>query len=99
MNYTGSVTKQYTAYDWYRTPEDNEARNTHKNAEPGSRPHNLKFTYNWMLPGLSRYMGDNVIAKARVRRLAVVGDLDLPERHLFELHLQLLRRGARTPRP
>ena len=24
----------------------------------------LKITYNWMLPGLSQYMGDNVIAKA-----------------------------------
>jgi carboxypeptidase family protein/TonB-dependent receptor-like protein len=59
-NYTGSVTKVYTAYDWYRTPEENEARNSHKN---GSRPHNAKFTYNWMLPGLSRFMGNNVIAK------------------------------------
>ena len=59
-NYTGSVTKVYTAYDWYRTPEDNESRNSHKN---GSRPHNAKFTYNWMLPGLSRFMGGNVIAK------------------------------------
>ena len=61
VNYTGSVTEQYTAFDWYRTPEENEDRNTHKN---GSRPHNLKFTYNWMLPGVSRFMGDNIIAKA-----------------------------------
>ena len=61
VNYTGSVTKQYTAYDWYRTAEENESRNSHKN---GSRPHNLKVTYNWMLPGLSQFMGDNVIAKA-----------------------------------
>ena len=35
----GSVTKQYTAYDWYRTPEDNETRNTHNN---GGRPHNAE---------------------------------------------------------
>ncbi len=61
VNYTGSVTKQYSAYDWYRTAEENESRNSHKN---GSRPHNLKVTYNWMLPGLSQYMGDNAIAKA-----------------------------------
>ena len=64
VNYTGSVTKQYAAYDWYRTPEENEARNTHKNAgNLGSRPHNLKVSYNWMLPGASRFMGNNVIAK------------------------------------
>jgi len=64
VNYTGSVTKQYAAYDWYRTPEENEARNTHKNAGGlGSRPHNLKITYNWMVPGASRFMGNNVIAK------------------------------------
>jgi hypothetical protein len=60
VNYTGSVTKQYAAYDWFRSAEENEARNTHKN---GSRPHNLKVTYNWMLPGVSRFMGNNVLAK------------------------------------
>jgi len=65
VNYTGSITKQYAAYDWFRTPEDNESRNTHKNAgNLGSRPHNLKISYNWMLPGVSQYMGDNVIVKA-----------------------------------
>ena len=65
VNYTGSITEQYAAYDWFRTPEDNESRNTHKNAgNLGSRPHNLKFTYNWMLPGVSRFLGDNVVAKA-----------------------------------
>ena len=64
VNYTGSVTKQYAAYDWFRTPEENESRNSHKNAgNLGSRPHNLKITYNWMLPGASRFMGNNVIAK------------------------------------
>jgi hypothetical protein len=60
VNYTGSVTKQYTGYDWYRTAAENESRNSHKN---GSRPHNLKVTYNWMLPGASRFMGNNPIAK------------------------------------
>jgi hypothetical protein len=59
-NYTGSVTEVYTAFDWYRTPEENRDRNTHKN---GSRPHNAKFTYNWMLPGPSRFLGNNIIAK------------------------------------
>jgi hypothetical protein len=61
VNYTGSVTEVFTAYDWYRTPEENRARNTHNN---GSRPHNLKFTYNWMVPGPSRFLGDNIVAKA-----------------------------------
>ena len=60
VNYTGSVTKRYTAYDWYRTSDENEARNSH---EAGSRPHNLKVTYNWMIPGLSKHMGDNAIVK------------------------------------
>ena len=59
-NYTGSVTKVYTAYDWFRTAEENERRNTHKN---GSRPHNAKITYNVMLPGASRFLGNNIIAK------------------------------------
>ena len=35
VNYTGSVTEQYAAYDWFRTAEENTDRNTHKN---GSRP-------------------------------------------------------------
>jgi hypothetical protein len=59
-NYTGSVTKQYTFYDWFRTAEDNENRNTHKN---GSRPHNAKFTYNVMIPGASRFLGNNIFAQ------------------------------------
>ena len=37
VNYTGSVTKQYTAYDWYRNPEENEARNTTKNWQPAAQ--------------------------------------------------------------
>jgi hypothetical protein len=59
-NYTGSATEQYTAYDWYRTPEDNETRNTHNN---GGRPHNAKFTYNWLLPKGSRLFKNNIIAQ------------------------------------
>lgn len=59
-NYTGSVTKVYTTYDWYRTAEDNERRGTHNN---GSRPHNAKITYNVMIPGASRFLGNNAIAK------------------------------------
>ena len=59
-NYTGSITEQYQGYDWYRTAEENEERNTHNN---GGRPHNAKFTYNWMIPGPSRFLGNNVIAK------------------------------------
>jgi hypothetical protein len=60
VNYTGSITKQYTGYDWYRPSPENRDRNSHKN---GSRPHNLKITYNWMLPGASQFMGNNIIAK------------------------------------
>jgi hypothetical protein len=60
VNYTGSVTKQYTGYDWFRPSAENRDRNSHKN---GSRPHNLKVTYNWMLPGASQFMGNNIIAK------------------------------------
>ena len=91
VNYTGSVTKQYTAYDWYRTSEENEARNTHKN---GSRPHNLKVTYNWMLPGLSQYMGDNVIAKGVFDGWQLSGISTFLGGTYVEFHLHLLRCGA-----
>ena len=40
--------------------QENEARNTHNN---GSRPHNAKIAYNWMIPGPSRFLGNNIIAK------------------------------------
>jgi hypothetical protein len=64
FNYTGSVTKQYSAYDWFRTPEDNEARNTHNNiGNLGSRPHNAKITYNYLIPDGSRFFGRNIIAQ------------------------------------
>lgn len=60
VNYTASIKKQYTDFEWFRTPDENRARNEHRN---GSRPHNVKFTYNWMLPGVSRFLGNNIIAK------------------------------------
>jgi hypothetical protein len=60
VNYTGSITEQYTSFDWFRTEEENRDRNTHRN---GSRPHNLKFTYNWMLPSPSRFLGNNIVAR------------------------------------
>jgi hypothetical protein len=60
VNYTGSILEQYTAFDWYRSEADNEARNTHRN---GSRPHNVKITYNYQLPDASRFLGHNIIAQ------------------------------------
>src|SRR5687768_7659389 len=64
VNYTGSIMETYQTFDWFRTPEENKLRNTHKNAgNLGSRPHNLKVSYNWLLPGASRFLGNNVIAK------------------------------------
>ena len=64
VNYTGSVVDQFTAYDWYQDARRRTAaRNTHRNGNPATRPHNLKFTYNWMLPGVSRFLGNNIIAK------------------------------------
>ena len=94
VNYTGSVTKQYTAYDWYRTPEENEARNTTRSQrprEPAAQSENhlqLDDTGREPVHGRQRHR------QGRVRRLAVVGHLDLPGRHPVEFHLQLLRRGA-----
>lgn len=63
VNYTGSLTDGYTSYDWFRTPEDNAARNTHRvTGNGGSRPHVLKVSYNWMIPGASQFLGNNPIA-------------------------------------
>jgi hypothetical protein len=59
-SYTGSLRKTYTQYDWYRTPEDN--RNRYESAA-GSRPHDLKFTYNWLIPGGGRLFGNRLIAR------------------------------------
>jgi hypothetical protein len=64
VNYTGSVMESYTSFDWFRSEEENRLRNTSRNAGSlGSRPHNLKVTYNWTVPGASRLLGDNIIAK------------------------------------
>src|SRR5690606_38820956 len=59
VNYTGSRRQEFFNWDWYRTPEDNRNRHEHYG---GSRPHDLKFTYNWMVPGGSRLLGNNIIA-------------------------------------
>jgi hypothetical protein len=59
-SYTGSLRTTYTGYDWFRTPEDN--RNRFESAQ-GSRPHDFKLSYNWMIPNGSRLLGDNVIAQ------------------------------------
>jgi hypothetical protein len=58
--YTGSRSRGLRAWDWFRNEADNRARNTHAN---GSRPHNLVFSYNYLIPGVSRFMGDNAIVK------------------------------------
>jgi hypothetical protein len=60
VSYTGSIREQYNQYDWYRTPADN--RNRFESAA-GSRPHDLKFTYNWLIPDGSGLLGNNVIAQ------------------------------------
>ncbi len=57
--YTGTRSRGLRNWDWYRTEADNRARHTTAN---GSRPHNLVFGYNYLLPGLSRFMGENKIA-------------------------------------
>jgi hypothetical protein len=59
VNYTGSIQPRYTTYEWFRTEADNRDRHS---SRAGSRPHNMKITYNWMLPGASRFLGNNPIA-------------------------------------
>jgi hypothetical protein len=59
-SYTGSLRKQYTDYDWYRTPEDNQNR---FESAAGSRPHNATFSYNWLIPNGSRLFGRNPIVQ------------------------------------
>jgi hypothetical protein len=59
-SYTGSLRKQFTAWDWYRTADANRRR--HESAA-GSRPHDLKFTYNWLIPDGSSLLGGNLLAK------------------------------------
>ncbi len=59
--YTGTRSYGLRDWDWYRTDEDNRARNT---TAAGSRPHNFIIGYNYELPGVSQFMGDNGIVKA-----------------------------------
>ena len=92
VNYTGSVTKQYAAYDWFRSAAENEARNSHKNGN-GTAPQpegHLQLD----AAGSEPVHGQQRHCQGRLRRLAVVRDLDLPGRDLGEFRLQLLRRGA-----
>ena len=97
MNYTGSVTKQYTAYDWYRTPEENEARNSHKN---GSRPHNLKVHLQLDDAGTrASYMGDNAIVKGVFDGWQLSGISTFLGGTWSNFHLQLLAARRPTPRP
>ena len=61
--YTGSLRRQWqgnNSYDWYRTPEENRVRNE---SAAGSRPHDLKFTYNWLVPDGGHLLGNNFLAK------------------------------------
>ncbi len=59
-SYTGSLRKTYTGYDWFRTPEDNRNR---FDSAAGSRPHDVKISYNWLIPGAARFFGDHFIAQ------------------------------------
>jgi hypothetical protein len=58
--YTGSRRSGLQGWDYFRTDADNRARFTHA---AGSRPHNFVVSYNYMVPGASRFLGDNVVAK------------------------------------
>jgi hypothetical protein len=60
VSYTGSLRTSYTGYDWYRTPADNHAR---FESAAGSRPHDLKVTYNWLIPNGGQLLGNNIFAK------------------------------------
>jgi hypothetical protein len=58
--YTGSRSYGLRGWDWFRSDADNFARFT---TAAGSRPHNLVIGYNYEIPGVSRFLGDNVVAK------------------------------------
>jgi hypothetical protein len=58
--YTGSISRGVRGWDWFRTDEDNFKRFT---TAGGSRPHNLVFRYNYLLPGVSRFVGRNIITQ------------------------------------
>ena len=58
--YTGSLREQFTGWDFYRTAADNRTR---FESAAGSRPHDLKFTYNWLIPDGGHLLGGNAFAK------------------------------------
>ncbi|MEO7192706.1 MAG: carboxypeptidase-like regulatory domain-containing protein [Vicinamibacterales bacterium] len=58
--YTGSRRSGLQGWDYFRTDAENRARHTHAS---GSRPHNLVFSYNYLVPGASRFLGENIVAK------------------------------------
>jgi len=59
MAYTGARSFGLRGWDWFRTDADNEAR---FRTAAGSRPHNLVFSYNYLVPGASKFLGHNPIA-------------------------------------
>jgi hypothetical protein len=59
-SYTGSLRTTYTAYDWYRTAGDNQQR---YESAAGSRPHDVKIGYNWLIPDGARLLGNHVLAQ------------------------------------
>jgi carboxypeptidase family protein len=58
--YTGALSRGLRNWDWYRTDADNRARNT---TAAGSRPHNVVFSYNYIIPGVSRFLGSYKVVK------------------------------------
>ena len=60
MAYTGARRAGVQGWDYFRTEAENRARYT---SAEDSRPHNLVFSYNYLVPGVSRFMGENIIAK------------------------------------
>ena len=72
VSYTGSVRRSYGNTDPFICPlgmatcsaAENEAADKERNyTASGSRPHNLVFNYNYQVPGLSQFVGDNMIVK------------------------------------
>ena len=91
-NYTGSVTKQYTGLRL--VPARPRTTRAGTPTRTGSRPHNAKFTYNWMIPDASQLPRQQRHREGRPRRLAVVGDLDLPGGHLGEFRYNFTGRPS-----
>ena len=60
MAYTGSRRSGLQGWDYFRTDAENRARYTHAVA---SRPHNLVFSYNYLVPDGGRLLGGGAIAR------------------------------------